>query len=165
MLHVLSIGVTTPLWEHRAGPLQERKTIQVSHGYLQVEHQWPETETIARATENWFLIRRHTSNIISVVAPEAIPPSEDRSNLVALGGNLGAPMRGVTVETPLWVWFLLLALYPSVAFVRGPVRQRMRLRRERRAGLCRTCDYDLTGNVSGVCPECGTPVVRGDDSQ
>jgi hypothetical protein len=23
---------------------------------------------------------------------------------------------------------------------------------------CRRCDYDLTGNVSGVCPECGTPV-------
>jgi hypothetical protein len=22
--------------------------------------------------------------------------------------------------------------------------------------LCRKCDYDLTGNVTGVCPECGT---------
>jgi hypothetical protein len=25
-------------------------------------------------------------------------------------------------------------------------------------GHCRNCGYDLTGNVSGVCPECGTPV-------
>ena len=34
-----------------------------------------------------------------------------------------------------------------------------RLRRERRpAGLCRKCGYDLTGNVSGVCPECGKGV-------
>ena len=24
--------------------------------------------------------------------------------------------------------------------------------------LCPTCEYNLTGNVSGVCPECGTPV-------
>ena len=23
---------------------------------------------------------------------------------------------------------------------------------------CVACGYDLTGNVSGVCPECGTPV-------
>jgi hypothetical protein len=25
---------------------------------------------------------------------------------------------------------------------------------------CLTCGYDLTGNVSGVCPECGEPVGR-----
>jgi rubrerythrin len=30
-------------------------------------------------------------------------------------------------------------------------------RRERLArGQCGRCGYDLTGNVSGVCPECGT---------
>jgi len=23
---------------------------------------------------------------------------------------------------------------------------------------CRTCGYDLTGNISGVCPECGTSI-------
>lgn len=23
-------------------------------------------------------------------------------------------------------------------------------------GKCRQCGYDLTGNVSGICPECGT---------
>ena len=26
----------------------------------------------------------------------------------------------------------------------------------RRRGLCVRCGYDLTGNVSGTCPECGT---------
>ncbi len=26
------------------------------------------------------------------------------------------------------------------------------------AGHCRHCAYDLTGNESGVCPECGAPV-------
>jgi hypothetical protein len=35
------------------------------------------------------------------------------------------------------------------------------------AGECRTCGYDLTGNVSGVCPECGQAVrpVRADVKQ
>jgi hypothetical protein len=23
---------------------------------------------------------------------------------------------------------------------------------------CRVCSYDLTGNVSGICPECGSPI-------
>lgn len=26
------------------------------------------------------------------------------------------------------------------------------------AGLCLNCGYDLTGNVSGICPECGTAI-------
>jgi len=25
-------------------------------------------------------------------------------------------------------------------------------------GLCRECRYNLTGNTSGICPECGTPI-------
>jgi len=33
----------------------------------------------------------------------------------------------------------------------GPVRRR----RRRRRGRCATCGYDLQGNESGVCPECG----------
>ena len=24
--------------------------------------------------------------------------------------------------------------------------------------LCKICDYNLTGNISGVCPECGTKI-------
>jgi hypothetical protein len=26
-----------------------------------------------------------------------------------------------------------------------------------KSGHCRTCNYNLTGNTSGICPECGTP--------
>jgi hypothetical protein len=29
---------------------------------------------------------------------------------------------------------------------------------------CTACGYNLTGNTSGICPECGTPVVRGSES-
>ena len=32
--------------------------------------------------------------------------------------------------------------------------------RRAKAGVCTRCSYDLTGNVSGVCPECGTAVAK-----
>ena len=38
------------------------------------------------------------------------------------------------------------------------VLRTMRRSQRVRSRLCGTCAYDLTGNVSGVCPECGTPV-------
>ncbi len=58
-------------------------------------------------------------------------------------------MRAVAVPHGLVIGLLLA--YPAVAFVRGPVRRW----RRRRRGLCVACGYNLTGNVSGVCPECG----------
>ena len=34
-------------------------------------------------------------------------------------------------------------------------------RRRSKAHQCPACGYDLTGNVSGVCPECGRPFAAG----
>jgi len=68
-------------------------------------------------------------------------------------GPWGRSMRrGVGV--PFWFATLVLAIYPGRAFARGPMRRWRRNRRQRR-GLCPTCAYNLTGSVSGVCPECG----------
>ncbi len=50
--------------------------------------------------------------------------------------------------------FLIFAGYPTIAFIRGPLR-RWRRRRRRERGLCLDCGYNLTGNESGVCSECG----------
>ena len=42
------------------------------------------------------------------------------------------------------------------AYVRD---RRRRIAEERRySGQCASCGYDLTGNVSGICPECGEEV-------
>lgn len=54
---------------------------------------------------------------------------------------------------PLWSLLLLFASYPTVTLLSGPVR---RFRRRRRS-QCLECSYNLTGNTSGICPECGTP--------
>ena len=49
---------------------------------------------------------------------------------------------------------LLFGIYPTIAFICGPLR---RIRRRKR-GLCPWCGYDLTGNTSGVCPECAAKI-------
>ncbi|GMU83347.1 MAG: hypothetical protein AMXMBFR47_32170 [Planctomycetota bacterium] len=54
------------------------------------------------------------------------------------------------VIMPLWVIAGVLMAWPAVVLVVTRFRRRMRM-----AGLCRACGYDLRGNVSGACPECG----------
>ncbi len=58
------------------------------------------------------------------------------------------------IEMPFWIFAAVLLPYPAVAFIRGPFR---RYRRQRK-GLCVKCGYDLTGNVSGTCPECAEKI-------
>ena len=58
---------------------------------------------------------------------------------------------------PLWAPTAVFAIAP-VAWVPLALRRR-RTNRRRAAGLCTACAYNLTGNTSAVCPECGTPVA------
>ena len=58
-------------------------------------------------------------------------------------------------------WYLLVV--PCVATVYLAVRY-WRLVRPLK-GHCRSCGYDLTGNTSGVCPECGSDAPRGEHSR
>jgi hypothetical protein len=59
-----------------------------------------------------------------------------------------------TVRVPFLYLFLAFITYPTIAFICGPLRRW----RRRRKGLCLKCAYNLTGNVSGVCPECGKAI-------
>ncbi len=56
-----------------------------------------------------------------------------------------------SVSFPMWMLILVLSAYPALAFVLGCVRRS----RRRRRGLCMRCGYDLTGNLTGICPERG----------
>lgn len=62
--------------------------------------------------------------------------------------------RGSPVATvALGAASLIVPVGTAVAYYRW----RMRIqRRPPRGPGCKRCGYDLTGNVSGVCPECGT---------
>jgi uncharacterized paraquat-inducible protein A len=60
---------------------------------------------------------------------------------------------------PFWFLSLVFAALPAV-WLRSLWRAWQR-RERTRGGLCPTCRYNLTGNTSGVCPECGTPTTAG----
>lgn len=53
-----------------------------------------------------------------------------------------------------WVAFAGLILWIS-RHVPG-VAAYLRRKHRKRTGRCQACGYDLTGNQSGTCPECGT---------
>ncbi len=67
----------------------------------------------------------------------------------SLGGTL---VNYRMVSVPLAYFALLFSIAPAVWLVR-----RVRARSRRRAGLCRSCGYDLRASADR-CPECGTPV-------
>ena len=52
---------------------------------------------------------------------------------------------------PIWWLGLPFMLYSLVAFLPDTRRP---------ANACQYCGYNLTGNVSGICPECGKPIER-----
>jgi hypothetical protein len=62
----------------------------------------------------------------------------------------------VKLYLPLWIPLAVFAAYPTLALIQAPVRRWRRYRK----GRCLNCGYDLTGNVSGVCPECGIEVKQ-----
>jgi hypothetical protein len=51
------------------------------------------------------------------------------------------------------------AVLYAVLFVQWDRRRRLRAMR-RGKGFCMACGYNLTANTSGVCPECGAPVLK-----
>jgi hypothetical protein len=55
------------------------------------------------------------------------------------------PQRSVATATAI----------PSMLLIATRLRSR-----GRNPGRCPNCGYNLTGNASGVCPECGTPIAQ-----
>ena len=63
----------------------------------------------------------------------------------------GRPLGGFGRAYPLWPPLLVLAVPTAVLWWRD---------RRYLKGCCQSCGYDLTGNVSGRCPECGMATDR-----
>ncbi|MBI1825053.1 MAG: hypothetical protein HY287_11495 [Planctomycetes bacterium] len=63
--------------------------------------------------------------------------------------------RRMDVVLPLWMPLVIFAALPGIRLIAFVTR----VFRRTPPGSCKKCRYNLTGNVSGVCPECGTPVT------
>ena len=58
----------------------------------------------------------------------------------------------LSLRLPFWVpWLVAMAV---------SLGAKSMLARRRPTNLCAECGYNLTGNVSGRCPECGTSIVE-----
>ena len=66
-------------------------------------------------------------------------------------------LYGLRAATPIWIPWLLCGCVLLAALLGVYVVDR---RRRHREGCCRVCGYDLTLNVSGICPECGHAVPK-----
>jgi len=56
------------------------------------------------------------------------------------------------LKLPLWIP-CVVAIVPTIVLFWRDRRRRIP------PGHCRRCSYDLTGNMSGMCPECGEPAL------
>ena len=61
---------------------------------------------------------------------------------------------------PIWIALILLAPFGGHWLL-----LRRRMRRWRWKTHCRVCDYNLTANTTGICPECGTMITTIDESR
>jgi hypothetical protein len=77
----------------------------------------------------------------------------------------GQPMQAtISPPPPLTAqWQLIFPAWSLLMVASIPLAMLFALalaqRRRKQRGLCAVCGYDLRGNTSGVCPECGTPVI------
>ncbi len=77
---------------------------------------------------------------------------------VQLRPMAGKGPKGYVCVIPLWLIVAILLI---------PWRRKATRESLERAGRCVQCEYDLTGNRSGTCPECGTtiqPLMTVDDA-
>ncbi len=78
----------------------------------------------------------------------SVRPSPPLPTKMAWWPDVEFEFSGSHIYMPIWMLLLPLAAMTFLLWRYNP----------RSTGQCVSCGYDLTGNVSGTCPECGTEV-------
>jgi ribosomal protein L37E len=73
-------------------------------------------------------------------------------------GGMGTPTNSIRVQHPAHDVFLIVPLWPAALVFLILVVARLVKRQNRDHSQCYECGYELHGNTSGVCPECGTAI-------
>ena len=116
------------------------------------------TMTMYRSTDRYCLRLRSGGGRVALLydgGPEVLSPRNGKRDLLVLrySASTAAGWQFIELSAPGWLLALALSVYPTISVLRGPLRRR----RRRRRGECLNCGYNLTGNVTGICSECGVP--------
>jgi len=96
------------------------------------------------------------------VMVDRVPP-DDRPSVMQVIAIAGGPWTARDDYEGIWEWGVpMWCLVAPLAVAIWLTRDR---RRRCKSGFCLRCGYNLTGNVSGICPECGTPIPASVDSK
>jgi hypothetical protein len=161
--------VDSVVWTRNVGPGETRRTfVAFGRGALWFgRERWVHPATPAGAPEP-AVAWRHTPDPRDGVRP-VVPPGDVGAKAVFAGYDVPwftylqvdsfdvmvppASRDRSYMAVPAWIPLAAAAALPA-AWLLGRSYGALR-RRLRRPGTCPACGYDLTGNVSGVCPECG----------
>lgn len=135
------------IWKLPIGA-QNRLELKVSAGDLWFRLEWKSPHAVTSAIRKWYGFGRAAS--LSVSADVAAPWFGATPGIKSVWRVYGSfPFALICT-----IGFLSFIAYPFIVFRQGPLRRYKRYRN----GRCTKCGYDLTGNSSGICSECGSPV-------
>ena len=97
----------------------------------------------------WLSIQRYPDDTTLFWSPEVPATYGSLIGFTYLTGKGQGRHRYTSLEIPSWFLMLIFATAPAVWLYKWNKRRKFG------PNACPACGYDLTGNESGVCPECG----------
>ena len=111
----------------------------------------------SRFPEDWDDVKAYRREVLVgySLSMDWFDASQDNHNYPKNSHN---DLNSMHITFPIFILVALFAYYPYLVFLQRPYT---RWKRQRK-GQCHQCGYDLAGNVTGVCSECGAEILEFD---